>query len=88
MSMGLERLKNGAIVRLSLGVGLALAVLTAGGQSRADEPRKVNEPYVLNETEGYSYLRSDEAFYTAIEELVDHTYARYEAAEAYVASQR
>ena len=49
MSMGLERLKNGAIVRLSLGVGLALAVLTAGGQSRADEPRKVNEPYVLNE---------------------------------------
>jgi hypothetical protein len=46
------------------------------------------EPYALNETEGYSYLRSDAAFHEAIEQLVDHAYARYDAAEAYLATQR
>ncbi|MBN1178663.1 MAG: CotH kinase family protein [Anaerolineae bacterium] len=46
------------------------------------------EPYALAENEGYSYFRSDEAFYTAIEELVDHAYSRAEAAEAYLATQR
>jgi hypothetical protein len=46
------------------------------------------EPYVLDETEGYTFLRSEAAFYEAIEELVDHAYARQEAVEAYLATQR
>jgi hypothetical protein len=46
------------------------------------------EPYVLEETEGYTFLSSEAAFYEAIEELVDHTYARQEAVEAYLVTQR
>jgi hypothetical protein len=46
------------------------------------------EPYVLDETEGYTFLRSEAAFHEAIEELVDHAYARQEAVEAYLATHR
>ncbi len=42
------------------------------------------EPYVLKENMEHTYLQSDEAFYTAIETLVQHAYARYEVATEFV----
>lgn len=43
------------------------------------------EPYALSENAEHTNLRSVEAFYTAIEELVEHAYARYDAAAEFVA---
>ncbi len=45
------------------------------------------EPSVLAENEGYTFLRSDAAFYNAIDALIAHATERYEAAAAYVAGQ-
>ena len=42
-------MNNPAVIRLSLSVGAAATLLAAAATSRADEPRKVSEPYVLNE---------------------------------------
>jgi len=46
------------------------------------------EPYALGENEEHTFLKSDEAFHSAVEELVEHTSARYETAAAFVASQQ
>ncbi len=45
------------------------------------------EPSVLAENEGYTFLRSDAAFYNAIDALIAHASDRYEAAATYVAGQ-
>ncbi len=45
------------------------------------------EPSVLAENEGYTFLRSDAAFYNAIDALIAHASERYEAAATYVAGQ-
>jgi len=44
-------------------------------------------PYALSETEGYTFLKSGDAFTTAIETLIEHAYSRYETAATYVAEQ-
>jgi uncharacterized UPF0160 family protein len=42
------------------------------------------EPYVLSENAEHTLLQSDERFYAAIEELVEHVYTRYDAAAEFV----
>ena len=46
------------------------------------------EPYVLSENAEHTHLQSEADFYAAIEELVEHTYARYDAAAEFVAGQQ
>lgn len=45
------------------------------------------EPYVLSENAEHTTLKSDESFYDGIESLVEHAYARYDAAAEFVAEQ-
>jgi len=45
------------------------------------------EPYALAENQGYTFLRSDAAFYDAIDALIAHAAERYETAATYVAGQ-
>jgi spore coat protein CotH len=46
------------------------------------------EPYVLSENTEHTFLQSEADFYAAIEELVEHAYARYDAAAEFVAGQQ
>ena len=43
------------------------------------------EPYVLSENAEHTFLRSGADFDAAVEALVDHAYARYDAAADFVA---
>ncbi len=47
--MGLRRMDNFDAMRLGLAVATALATVASSGVARADEPRKVTEPTVLQE---------------------------------------
>jgi spore coat protein CotH len=46
------------------------------------------ELYVLSENAEHTHLQSEADFYAAIEELVEHAYARYDAAAEFVAGQQ
>jgi spore coat protein CotH len=46
------------------------------------------EPYVLSENAEHTHLQSEADFYAAIEELVEHAYARYDEAAEFVAGQQ
>jgi type II secretory pathway component GspD/PulD (secretin) len=46
------------------------------------------EPYVLSENAEHTHLQSEADFYAAIEGLVEHAYARHDAAAEFVAGQQ
>jgi spore coat protein CotH len=46
------------------------------------------EPYVISENTEHTLLKSEGQFYAAIEELIEHTYERFDEAVEFVASQR
>ncbi|MBN2389841.1 MAG: CotH kinase family protein [Anaerolineae bacterium] len=52
-----------------------------------NELAEMIEPYVLAENAEHTFLRSGANFYAAIEALVEHAYARYDAAVEFVAGQ-
>ena len=59
--------------------------------ARYQELHELISPYVVGpngEIEGYTHLQSDAAFEAALDELIQHANARYQAANEYIESMR